>query len=301
MRENINIVSLILFTVLALMTACSKPDRNDESVALSEEIVNEGSTNIEYALVRVDSAEEAGVFSAVRANTLKAIIYENASRWRLAAYYAEKAIAAEAGHAVTTSADSNLYSKARWILGDCAYANGEYGKSLALSNEILAFVGDSKMPKDIEMKCRALSQMADCENKLGHIEESERLFLQCIDDLMASTQHATSFGEIDPLIYTLLSLNDLYIDHKMPEKALPLMAKMDTALNRFIRCPNTPDWAMQKRRNNVTISKAMVYAANNQKEQAETLFREYQQFKGPGVLDKAAEGLYLSLTGDALG
>ena len=297
MRENINIVSLILFTVLALMTACSKPDRNDESVALSEEIVNEGSTNIEYALVRVDSAEEAGVFSAVRANTLKAIIYENASRWRLAAYYAEKAIAAEAGHAVTTSADSNLYSKARWILGDCAYANGEYGKSLALSNEILAFVGDSKMPKDIEMKCRALSQMADCENKLGHIEESERLFLQCIDDLMASTQHATSFGEIDPLIYTLLSLNDLYIDHKMPEKALPLMAKMDTALNRFIRCPNTPDWAMQKRRNNVTISKAMVYAANNQKEQAETLFREYQQFKGPGVLDKAAEGLYLSLTG----
>ena len=297
MRENINIVSLILFTVLALMTACSKPDRNDESVALSEEIVNEGSTNIEYALVRVDSAEEAGVFSAVRANTLKAIIYENASRWRLAAYYAEKAIAAEAGYAVTTSADSNLYSKARWILGDCAYANGEYGKSLALSNEILAFVGDSKMPKDIEMKCRALSQMADCENKLGHIEESERLFLQCIDDLMASTQHATSFGEIDPLIYTLLSLNDLYIDHKMPKKALPLMAKMDTALNRFIRCPNTPDWAMQKRRNNVTISKAMVYAANNQKEQAETLFREYQQFKGPGVLDKAAEGLYLSLTG----
>ena len=297
MRENINIVSLILFTVLALMTACSKPDRNDESVALSEEIVNEGSTNIEYALVRVDSAEEAGVFSAVRANTLKAIIYENASRWRLAAYYAEKAIAAEAGHAVTTSADSNLYSKARWILGDCAYANGEYGKSLALSNEILAFVGDSKMPKDIEMKCRALSQMADCENKLGHIEESERLFLQCIDDLMASTQHATSFGEIDPLIYTLLSLNDLYIDHKMPEKALPLMAKMDTALNRFIRCPNTPDWAMQKRRNNVTISKAMVYAANNQKEQAETLFREYQQFQGSGALDKAAEGLYLSMTG----
>ena len=297
MRENINIVSLILFTVLALMTACSKPDRNDESVALSKEIVNEGSTNIEYALVRVDSAEEAGVFSAVRANTLKAIIYANADRRRLAAYYAEKAIAAEAGHAVTTSADSNLHCKALWILGDCAYADGKYGKSLALSKEILAFVGDGTTPVDVEMKCRALSKMADCESKLGHIAESEQLFVQCIDALMASTQHATGYGEIDPLIYALLSLNDLYIDHKMPEKALPLMAKMDTALNRFIRCPNTPDWAMQKRRNNVTISKAMVYAANNQKEQAETLFREYQQFKGPGVLDKAAEGLYLSLTG----
>ena len=241
MRENINIVSLILFTVLALMTACSKPDRNDESVALSEEIVNEGSTNIEYALVRVDSAEEAGVFSAVRANTLKAIIYENASRWRLAAYYAEKAIAAEAGHAVTTSADSNLHCKALWILGDCAYADGKYGKSLALSKEILAFVGDGTTPVDVEMKCRALSKMADCENKLGHIAESERLFLQCIDILMESTQNATYFSEVDPLIYTLLSLNDLYIDNKMPEKALPLIEKIDTAMNRLIRCPNTPD------------------------------------------------------------
>jgi AraC-like DNA-binding protein len=286
--------------MLVLMTDCTDCTNHDcskDAIALSEEIVNEGLTNIEYALVRVDSAEEAGAFSAVRANTLKAIIYENADRRRLAAYYAEKAIASEAGHAVTTSADSNLHCKARWILGDCAYADGKYGKSLALSKEILAFVGDGKMPKDIEMKCRALSKMADCENKLGHIAESERLFLQCLDILMESTQHATSFSEIDPLIYTLLSLNDLYIENKMPKKALPLIEKMDTAMKRLIRYPNTPDWVMQKRRNNVTISKAMVYAANGHREQAETLHREYQQFQGLGALDKAAEGVYLSIMG----
>ena len=286
--------------MLVLMTDCTDCTNHDcskDAIALSEEIVNEGLTNIEYALVRVDSAEEAGVFSAVRANTLKAIIYENADRRRLAAYYAEKAIASEAGHAVTTSADSNLHCKARWILGDCAYADGKYGKSLALSKEILAFVGDGKMPKDIEMKCRALSKMADCENKLGHIAESERLFLQCLDILMESTLHATSFSEIDPLIYTLLSLNDLYIENKMPKKALPLIEKMDTAMKRLIRYPNTPDWVMQKRRNNVTISKAMVYAANGHREQAETLHREYQQFQGLGALDKAAEGVYLSIMG----
>ena len=286
--------------MLVLMTDCTDCTNHDcskDAIALSEEIVNEGLTNIEYALVRVDSAEEAGVFSAVRANTLKAIIYENADRRRLAAYYAEKAIASEAGHAVTTSADSNLHCKARWILGDCAYADGKYGKSLALSKEILAFVGDGKMPKDIEMKCRALSKMADCENKLGHIAESERLFLQCLDILMESTQHATSFSEIDPLIYTLLSLNDLYIENKMPKKALPLIEKMDTAMKRLIRYPNTPDWVMQKRRNNVTISTAMVYAANGHREQAETLHREYQQFQGLGALDKAAEGVYLSIMG----
>ena len=291
---------IILTTVvaaLALTTACSKPDRNDEAVALSKEIVNHGLSDVGHSVARVDSAEQAGLFTAVRANTTKAIIYENTGQRRLAAYYAEKAIAAEAGHAVTTSADSNLYCKVRCVLGNNAYADGKYGKSIALAKEILAFVGDGTSPNDVEMKCRALMQMADCENKLGNVAESEQLFLQCIDDLMASTQHATDYGEIDPLIYTLLSLNDLYIDNKMPEKALPLIAKMDTAMARLIRCPNTPDWAMQKRRNNVTISKAIVYAANNQKEQAESLHREYQQSQGLGALDKAAEGLYLSMTG----
>ena len=296
MRESINILVMVLCTVLAF-AGCTKHDRSEEAIALSEEIVSKGVTNIEHASERIDSAEQAGVFTAVRANTIKAIVYANADRQRLATYYAEKAIAEETGHAVTTQADSNLHCKARWILGNNAYADGEYGKSLALAKEILAFVGDGTTPKDIEMKCRALTQMADCENKLGHIAESERLFLQCIDMLMESTQHATSFSEIDPLIYTLLSLNDLYIDNKMPEKALPLMTKIDTAMNRLICCPNAPDWVVQKRRNNVTISKAMVYAANNQREQAETLHHEYQQFQGLDALDKAAEGVYLTTMG----
>ena len=320
MRESKNILVMMLCTVLAF-TGCTKHDRSEEAIALSEEIVSKGVTNLEHVSERIDSAEQAGVFTAVRANTIKAIVYTNADRQRLATYYAEKAIAAEAGRAVTTQADSNLHCKARWILGKNAYADGEYGKSLALAKEILAFVGDGTTPNDIEMKCRALTQMADCENKLGHIAESERLFLQCIDIQMESTQHATSFSEIDPLIYTLLSLNDLYIDNKIPGKALPLMAKMDTAMNRLTRCPNAPDWVVQKRRKNVTISKAMVYAANaqsseshpssledgrvvkdedvvnHQKEQAESLYHEYQQFQGLDALDKAAEGVYLTTMG----
>ena len=284
----------MLFSVL-VFAACTKPDRSNEATALSKEIINEGSTNAEHSLERVDSAEQAGLFTAVRANTVKAMISFNADRRRMAAYYAEKAIAAEAGHAVTTSVDSNLYCKARWLLGNSAYADGEYGKSLALSKEILAFVGDDTTSKNMEMKCRALMQMADCERELGHVDEAERLFLQGIDILMESTKRATGFSEIDPLIYTLLSLNDLYIDNKMPEKALPLMEKMDTALNRLIRCPDSPDWVVQMRKNHVTISKAMVYAANQQKDKAEVLFREHQQFQGLDDTDKTAEGVYLTI------
>ena len=109
----------MLFSVLAF-TACTNPDHNDEAVALSREIVNNGLSDVEHSVERVDSAEQAGLFTAIRANITKAIIYENADRRRLAAYYAEKAIAAEAGHAVATSADSSLY----WEQMLTAYANG---------------------------------------------------------------------------------------------------------------------------------------------------------------------------------
>ena len=145
------------------------------------------------------------------------------------------------------------------------------GKSIALAKEILAFADDSTSTKVAALKCRALSQMAECESELGHVDEAQRLLLQCIDIMMESSQHATKFGETDPLIYTLLTLNDLYIDNKMPERALPLMTKMDTAIIRLANCPDTPDRVIQIRRNYMTISKAMIYALTGQRKQAEVL------------------------------
>lgn len=295
MKRFPNFVIISLIAVLAF-TACTKSDNSKEAMELSDKLTDLGFEDPELALARVDSAEQAGVFTAVQANTVKAMIYENADRLRMATYYAQKAIAAETGHTITTPADSNLYCIAHWILADGAFVNGEYGKSLLLAKEILSFVGEGSSAKDITMKCRALSQIAECESELNHVDEAERLFLQCADILMESTLRATDYADIDPLIYTLLSLNDLYIDNKMPKKALPLMAKMDTAINRLARCSNDTDWVLQKRSNNVTISKAMAYAANNQKEQAEALFREHRQSQGLDATDKTAEGVYLTMT-----
>ncbi|SEA73768.1 Helix-turn-helix domain-containing protein [Xylanibacter ruminicola] len=298
MRKSRYIIILTaIVTLVALMMGCTKPDRSEEAINLQEEITELGVGNPERAVERVDSAEQAGVFTAARANYVKAVIYENADQQRLAAYYAEKAIAAQEGETVATSTDSSLYCTSRWILSDCQYSNGEFGKSISLAKEILAFVGDGTSPKNVTMKCRALSQIAECESELNHVSESERLFLQCIEMLMESTQHVTNYGDIDPLIYTLLTLNDLYIDNKMPEKALPLIAKMDTAINRLARCANDADWVLQKRRNHVTISKAMVYAANGQREQAEALFQEHRKMQGLNPADMTAEGIYLTIMG----
>ena len=270
MRERIYKNVWLLCATLILTVGCTKPDRSEEATALNNELVNEAISDMDKALARVDSAEESGLFTAARANFVRASIYENAQRRQLAAYYAGKVFAEDA--VVTTPADSNLYCLARWVLADGAYVSGEYGKSLSLTKDILAFMGDASTPNALAIKCRALSMMADCESKLSHIAESERLFLQCIDIMMESTQHATKFGEVEPLIYTLLSLN-------------------------VTRCPNTPEWVIQKRRNNVTISKVMVYVSNGQRDKAEALFREHQQSQGLDAVDKMAEGVYLTRTG----
>ena len=289
------LVCIVLFAVLTCMS-CTKPDRQDEAVALSDEIVDEAFADIWHALARVDSAEQAGVFTAVRANTVKAMIYENADQLQMAAYYARQAINAEPGKAVQTSADSSLYCAARWILADVTYSNGEYGKSISLAKDILTFIGNGASNKDITMRCRALLQIAECETELNHVSEAERLFLHCVDILMESTQYATGYEDVDPLIYALLSLNDLYIDNHMPEKALPLITMMNTAIHRLERCSDDTDWVLQMRRNNATISQAMVYAANKQYEQAATLFREHQQAEGLDASDLTAEGVYLTMT-----
>jgi len=172
------VLSFCIVLTIAACLGCGDGTTCDEKLAssLSDDIINEGASNVNHSLLRVDSAEEAGVFTAAYANITKARIFANADQRSMAAYFAEKVIAAETEHPITTPTDSDFYCTARWILADVAYANGEYGKSLALAKEILAFVGDGASPKDVAMRCSALSQMAECESELNHIDEAERLF-----------------------------------------------------------------------------------------------------------------------------
>ena len=75
MKQNIHLI--ILCVVLILTAGCTKPDRSEEVTALSIEQEDLAISDINKALERVDSAEKAGVFTAVRANNVKACIYVN--------------------------------------------------------------------------------------------------------------------------------------------------------------------------------------------------------------------------------
>lgn len=209
-RNSKNIIVISLCTVL-VFAACTKPDRSNEATALSNELQDSAVSDMDKALERVDSAEEAGVFTTAHANTVKACIYENADRRRMATYYAEKAIAAEAGHAITTCADSSDYCATRWILADNACDNGEYGKSLALAREVLAFVGNGTSPQSLAMKCRALSEMADCESELNHISEAEQQLYRRLCTLMTDQQPYTDETLNRDTLAQLLGTNAKYV------------------------------------------------------------------------------------------
>ena len=75
MKQNIHLI--ILCVVLILTAGCTKPDRSEEVTALSIELEDLAISDIDKALERVDSAEKASVFTAVRANNVKACIYVN--------------------------------------------------------------------------------------------------------------------------------------------------------------------------------------------------------------------------------
>ena len=131
-----------------------------------------------------------------------------------------------------------------------------------MADEILADVEKDTSQMALTMRSSALTRKAECEIHTGHTDEAERLYLECIDILMKGMTHPKSYWEIDPLFYAILETSDFYLEHGKPEKALELITKGDTALARLERSPEVPDKVLQFRRNNVTISQAMVYAAN---------------------------------------
>lgn len=261
-----NILRILLCVTLMAVVGCTNRNADYEAARqLENAIIDEAFDDFDHVWQRVDSAEQAGLFTAVQADNLRAVVSMNAYRYRMAAHYAEKAIAAQEGRKVVTLIDSNIFCLSRLVLAGCAYYDGDYGKSVRLSREVLPLTTNTQNPTEREMRGRALVQMAECEEALNHIDEAERLYLECLDIHRVCLSEASNSLELDALIYPLLATNDLYLDHGMPEKALALIPLVDTALCRLANYDEGEDYVGQMRRNNLTISKAMVYAANGQR------------------------------------
>ena len=253
--------------------------------------------NPEQALARVDSAEQAGLFSAATANLIRVNLYGSMGQMRLALFYGEQIL-----NVPELKREGDTYYSALLLLNGLLQRNGEYGRVIRLSDEIIADVDNEReiggISEQVAMrvKSRALISKGDCEKNLGHPDEAERYYLEAID-LMMDVKHSDDYWVIDALFMAVLEATEFYLEVDRAEKALPLVAKGDTALARLDRCPNLPDPIRHLRHNNATINQALVYAANNQHEKAEALYKKHRQTENLSVYDYIAEARYLAMVG----
>ena len=287
---------IILFSAVLAFAACTKPDRSEEAKKLKLELQEMLYKNPEQALARVDSAEQAGLFSAATANLIRVNLYGSMGQMRLALFYGEQIT-----NVPELKKEGDTYYSALLFLNGLLQRNGEYGRVIRLSDEIIADVDNEReiggISEQVAMrvKSRALISKGDCEKNLGHPDEAERYYLEAID-LMMDVKHSDDYWVIDALFMAVLEATEFYLEVDRAEKALPLVAKGDTALARLDRCPNLPDPIRHLRHNNATINQALVYAANNQHDKAETLYLKHRQAENPSVYDIGADARYLAMT-----
>ena len=297
-----HIILAIIVSALAFTAGCSQPDRSEEALKLRYELRDLMYKNPEQALVRIDSAERVGLFTAANANVIRANVYARTGQRRLAIYFGEQIL-----HDPELKSEGRPYYSALLQLNGLLEDEGEYGKALRLADEIIADVendlkqgGETSDPNyqvALRMKSHSLIFKGECENNLGHPDEAEPFYLEGIDLMMEGMTAPNGFWEIDALFYGILEATDFYLERGMPEKALPLIAKGDTAVVRLNRCPDAPDYVRIIRTNNITISQAMVYAANDQSDKAEALYQKHRQSEGLTEIDIAADARYMAMTG----
>jgi AraC-like DNA-binding protein len=294
MKKSRYIIRLIVFVaVVSLTIGCTKPDRSEEATQLKNELQEILFSNPEKVLARVDSAEQAGVFSETTANLIRCNVYGQMGKTQLAIFYGE-----QVKNSPELRNEGVNYYSALLQLTSLLNKNGEWGKANHLTDEIIADADKGGLDEQmaLRIKSRALTTKASCEEHMGHMEEAERYYQEAIDLMMGVTQ-PKDYWIIDALVVAVIETTEFYLEHDLPHKALPLVANSDTALARMARCPDMPKNILNVRSNNLTINQALNYAANGFYDKAEALYQKHRQAPNPSPYDLVADARYLTIVG----
>ncbi len=278
---------------LSLLVGCSKPDRSEEATQLKNELQDILFSNPEQVLERVDSAELAGVFTETTANLIRSNVYGRMGQTQLALFYGE-----QIKHSPELRSEGVNYYSALLQLTSLLNKNGEWGKAIHLADEIMADVDKGGLDEQmaLRIKSRAFTNKASCAQNMGLLEEAECYYLEGIDLMMGVVQ-PKDYWIIDALVVAVIETTEFYLEQEMPQKALPMVEKADTAMARMARCPDMPEYVLNKRVNNLTINQALAYAANGYFDKAEALYRKHRQAPDLSPYDLIAEARYLTMVG----
>ncbi len=116
------------------------------------------------------------------------------------------------------------------MLSGLVERNGEYGKVIRLSDEIIANVdnerkqggGISGISEQVALraKSRALTFKGDCEYHLEHPDEAERYYLESINLMMDGVTQSDDYWVIDGMFTAILETTEFYLEQGKAEKAL---------------------------------------------------------------------------------
>ena len=296
------LLTAIVAVLVTCTVGCTKPDRSEEAQKLKTELQQIAFTTPEKAFARIDSAERVGLFSPAQANLNRTNFYGQMGQTRLAIFYGEQIV-----NVPELKREGVSYYSALLMLGGWLERNGEYAKVLSLCDDIIADVdnerkqggGESGISEEVALrvKSRALTLKGSCELSMEHPDKAEQYFLEAIDIMMEGVTHTDDYWVMDAMIIAVGEATEFYLEQGMPQKALPLVAKGDTALARLDRCGELPDLVRQIRHNNITIGQAMIYAANGQHDKAETLYQKHRKAENRKVYDIGADARYLTMSG----
>ena len=303
------LLTAIVAVLVTCTVGCTKPDRSEEAQKLKTELQQIAFTTPEKAFARIDSAERVGLFSPAQANLNRTNFYGQMGQTRLAIFYGEQIV-----NVPELKREGVSYYSALLMLGGWLERNGEYAKVLSLCDDILSLCddiiadvdnerkqggGESGISEEVALrvKSRALTLKGSCELSMEHPDKAEQYFLEAIDIMMEGVTHTDDYWVMDAMIIAVGEATEFYLEQGMPQKALPLVAKGDTALARLDRCGELPDLVRQIRHNNITIGQAMIYAANGQHDKAETLYQKHRQAENRKVYDIGADARYLTMSG----
>ena len=278
---------------LSLLVGCSRSDRSEEATQLKNELQDILFSNPEQVLERVDSAELAGVFTETTANLIRSNVYGRMGQTQLALFYGE-----QIKHSPELRSEGVNYYSALLQLTSLLNKNGEWGKAIHLADEIMADVDKGGLDEQmaLRIKSRAFTNKASCAQNMGLLEEAECYYLEGIDLMMGVVQ-PKDYWIIDALVVAVIETTEFYLEQEMPQKALPMVEKADTAMARMARCPDMPEYVLNKRVNNLTINQALAYAANGYLDKAEALYRKHRQAPDLSPYDLIAEARYLTMVG----
>ena len=118
-----------------------------------------------------------------------------------------------------SSGMGDTYYSAILLVNGLLHRNGEYGKVIRLSDEIIADMdkelnhadatSDSKQVA-LRVKSRALTSKGSCEKNLGHPDEAERFYLEAIDLMMDGVTHPKDYWVIDALFVAVLETTEFF-------------------------------------------------------------------------------------------